>query len=465
LALILRDVEIDGRRGLDLRVRNGLVDEIGPRLAGPGRDIDAGGGAVIPGLIDHHIHLLATAAQANTLALQQVRSADELAARIGAWAAGRPAGAWLRASGYHERIGGALSRDELDRLSPRHPIRVQHQTGSLWMLNSLALEQVLMEGAPSCVERDTAGRPTGRIWRGDAWLRGRIRNDPPSLAPLGARLAALGVTAVTDASVTTDASAASLLADARRTSALPQRLVLMSGGELEAPVDGAFAVGPVKIVLDEWDLPALDDVVARIAAARAQQRAVAVHCVTGVELALALAAFDEAGSREGDRLEHGGVIGSDRIADIARLRLAVVTQPSFVYERGDRYLDEIDPAAHADLYRCSSLRAAGVPVAASSDAPYASFDPWAAMRAATQRQARGGRALGVDEIVTAATALDMFLGAQRRPGGIPRRVQVGYPADLVVLRTSLREALDALCADAVAATFIGGRLFQEGLLF
>jgi len=454
--LILRNVEIGGRPGLDVRLHSGMVAEIGVRLAGSAREMDGGGGALIPGLIDHHIHLLATAAQAETLPLEQVRCADELAARINAWAAAHPPGAWLRASGYHERIAGLLSRDELDRLAPRHPIRVQHQTGSLWMLNSLALGLVLTNDMPACVERDVAGRATGRVWRGDVWLRGRIGNAPPALGGVGARLAAFGVTAVTDASVTTDEVSAGLLADARQSGALPQRLLLMSGGKLEAPLDGAYAVGPVKIVLDEWNLPGLDELVARIANARLQGRAVAVHCVTGVELALTLAAFEEAGSRAGDRLEHGGVIGREEIAVIARLGLAVVTQPSFLFERGDRYLDENDPAVHGDLYRCASLRAAGVPVAASSDAPYASCDPWAAMRAATRRRTRSGRSVGAEEIVSATTALDMFLGAAERPGGAARTVRVGEQADLVLLRTGLSDALAVLDAELVAATFIGG---------
>jgi predicted amidohydrolase YtcJ len=454
--LVLRNVEVEGHSGQDVRLKGGRIAEIGVRLRGPDHEFDGRGGALIPGLIDHHIHLLATAAQARTLSLDEVRSAGELAARIAAWAAVRPAGAWLRVGGYHERMAGLLGRNDLDRLAPGHPIRVQHQTGSLWMLNSRALDIVLSGDAPACVERDGAGRATGRIWRGDAWLRSRIGNAPPALAPLGAQLASFGVTGVTDASASTDEGAARLLADAWRAGELPQRLMLMSAGPLEACADGAFVVGPVKIVLDEHDLPALDDMVARIAAARAQGRTVAVHCVTAVELMYTLAAFDEAGSRPRDRVEHGGIIGPEAISDIARLGLAVVTQPSFVFERGDRYLDDIDPAEHNDLYRCASLRAVGIPVAASSDAPYASFDPWAAMQAATRRRTRGGRSIGAGEIVSSRVALDMFLGASDRPGGAARRVEVGAAANLVLLKTRLQEALEELDSSLVAATFIDG---------
>ena len=147
------------------------------------------------------------------------------------------------------------------------------------------------------------------FWRGDAWLKTRIGRTAPPLAPLGADLARMGVTGMTDASATTDADTADLLARAVR----------------------AYAVGPVKILLDDHDLPPFDEMIERIGDARRQNRAAAVHCVTAGELALTLAAFDAAGSAPGDRVEHGGLIPHEAIPVLARLGLTVVTQPSFVF--------------------------------------------------------------------------------------------------------------------------------------
>ncbi|HLY79298.1 MAG TPA: amidohydrolase family protein, partial [Caulobacteraceae bacterium] len=307
------------------------------------------------------------------------------------------------------------------------------------------------------IERDAAGRPTGRIWRGDAWLRERLADAPPSLAAVGAQLAAFGITAVTDASVTTDAGGAALLAKAHRAGELPQRLTLMSGGALAAPADGAFTVGPVKVLLDDHDLPPLDDFVAWIRRARSWGRPVATHCVTASELALTLAALQSAGARPGDRIEHGGVIPAEAVTVIRALGLTVVTQPAFVLERGDRYLAEVDAAEQDDLYRCASLLAAGVPVAASSDAPYASPDPWRGIATAIQRRTLGGQPLGLSEQVAAADALAMYLGSPGSPGAAPRRVEVGAIADLCLLKTPLRDVLAAPAAECVAATLIGGR--------
>jgi predicted amidohydrolase YtcJ len=454
--LVLRNVEIEGRAGLDLRIADGRIAEIGPRLARVGDDLDGGGGALIPGLCDQHIHLLALAAQADSVALDGVTSASGLAARIADALATRAPGEWVRVTGYHEIMAGELGRADLDRLAPRHRLRTQHQTGSLWMLNSLALDAVLTGDDPECVERDAAGRPTGRIWRGDAWLRERIGVRPPPLAPIGRQLASYGVTALTDASVTTNAEAAALLAGAVRSGDLPQRLTLMSGGMLEAPGDNAFAVGPLKVLLDDHDLPDLDDFIERIERARAWDRHVAVHCVTAGELAITLAAFHAAGARPGDRIEHGGVIPEAAIPQLKALGLTVVTQPGFVFERGDRYLAEVEPDARPDLYRCASLQAAGVPVAGSSDAPYASADPWLGIAAAARRRTRSGQSLGEAERLDPTRALALYLDHPSEPGRTPRRVAVGEPADLCLLKAPLPAVLAEPSAEQVAATLVGG---------
>lgn len=451
-ALTIRNVEIAGRSGLDVHMDKGRIVAIGPGLPRTGDDLDGRGGALIPGLCDHHIHLFGLAARADSVTLEGVASADAFATHIMRAAAARPPGAWIRVFGYHEAMAGDLTREALDRLAPRHRLRVQHQTGALWILNSAALAAVGQGGDPPGLERDA-----GRIWRGDAWLRGRIAAEPPPLAPIGAQLAAYGITALTDASVTTDAETASRLADAHRAGDLPQRLTLMSGGALEAPADDAFTVGPLKVLLDDHSLPDLDDFVGRIGKARAWGRAVAVHCVTAAELALTLAAFETAGARPGDRVEHGGVIPPGAIPQLKALNLTVVTQPAFIHERGDRYAAEVDAADQPDLYRCASLLAAGVPVAASSDAPYASPDPWAGIAAAVARRSVGGRVPGPGEALDPTRALGLYLDDPAGPGVAPRRVEVGAAADVCLLSAPLAQVLADLAQPCIRATLIGGR--------
>jgi predicted amidohydrolase YtcJ len=185
---------------------------------------------------------------------------------------------------------------------------------------------------------------------------------------------------------------------------------------------------------------------------------VAIHCVTRVALVLALAAWDEAGARPGDRVEHGAVVPPELHPALRRHGLTVVTQPGFVAERGDEYRREVDPDDLPHLYPCRSLIDAGVPVGGSTDAPYTDADPWRAIAAAAARRTPSGAVLGPDEAVTVRRALDLFLSDPRSPGGPPRRVAPGAPADLCLLATPLAVALADPVAAKVVATICRGRL-------
>ena len=462
-ALLIRNAEIDGRPGLDVRVARGCIVDIGPNLrqAGDVSVIEAGGGALIPGLIDHHIHLLAEAAQRQSLRLDG-ETPGAFAERLQAAAHRTSPGAWLRATGYDEAMAGDLSLAELDRLAPEVPVRIQHRTGALWMFNSAALALLLREGdTPPPGLEQVDGEPTGRLFREDAWLAERLGPTLPDLAALGAALARHGITGVTDASAVTDADRAAALADAHRTGALPQRLMLMSRGPLSAPEDGAYAVGPVKLLLDDHALPDFGAALALVHGAGRQGRALAVHCVTQGELAFALGLWSAAGARPGDRIEHGGIIPRDAIGQIADLGLTVVTQPRFIHERGDRYLATVDPIDLPALYPCASLIEGGVAVAAGSDAPYGSPDPWAAIEAATARTTRSGQPLGLGERIGARRALGLFLGAAEAPGGAERKVEIGAAADLCLLDAPLADMLAAPSSSRVRATVIGGAAVHD----
>jgi len=52
---------------------------------------------------------------------------------------------WIRAVGYHDSVAGELDRDALDALNavdPATPLRIQHRSGVLWILNSAGLARV-----------------------------------------------------------------------------------------------------------------------------------------------------------------------------------------------------------------------------------------------------------------------------------------------------------------------------------
>jgi predicted amidohydrolase YtcJ len=391
-SLLIRDAEVEGAR-CDVRLGGGQVVELGPRLRPAGEDevIEAAGGALIPGLTDHHIHLFATAADlASTVCgPPRVRTAAELAAALSR-AAPDDRG-WIRGVRYHESVAGPLDAARLDGMRADVPVRIQHRSGALWMLNSRAAEAVGLDGAEHPgIERDGEGRATGRLRRGDEWLRGRLahsRTHAPSLRGSGRLLAGYGITGVTDATPDLAAGIVDAITSAMASGDLPQHVQLLGAplGTPLAPGSGP-TVGPWKIVLADSALPTFDELADAVSAAHRVGRPVAVHTVTRESLVLLLAVLAETGSLPGDRLEHAALIPAELIAPIRRFGLRVVTQPAFIADRGDDYLRDIPAEDHVDLYRCGSLHAARIPLALSSDAPYGPLDPWAVMSSATTRR-------------------------------------------------------------------------------
>jgi predicted amidohydrolase YtcJ len=177
--------------------------------------------------------------------------------------------------------------------------------------------------------------------------------------------------------------------------------------------------------------------------------------VTRESLVLALAVLGEAGTLPGDRIEHAAVAGPELLPLLASLGIVVVTQPGFVAERGARYRQDVPEADHADLYRYASLLDAGIRAVPSSDAPFATEDPWRVIAAAATRD------LAPAERVTTRQALDGLLTPLDDPGGAPRRITVGAPADLCLLHVPLAEALSAPDAALVAAAICDGRLQSD----
>jgi len=266
----------------------------------------------------------------------------------------------VRGVGYHESVAGELDRAALDRLRGDVPVRVQHRSGQLWVLNSAALERLGLD----C--------PDGRLHRADRLLRQRLGPEPaPSLAEVGRRLTQLGVTTVTDATHSNGPAELAAFAEARARGELPQRLVVMGSLELsDCNPPSGIEIGPVKIHLAEAELPPLDGTVETIRAAHARGRNAALHCVTRAELVFALAACEAAGVRAGDRLEHVHIAPPECVAWIARLGLTVCIQPALIAERYDDWLRDAEPRDHAWLAPVAALRRAGVTLLEGSDAPF-----------------------------------------------------------------------------------------------
>nr|WP_237421950.1 amidohydrolase family protein [Gordonia sp. SID5947] len=462
---MIRNATATGGEVVDIRCDDGRISEIGNHLPRGSRepDIDATGCRVMPGLHDHHIHLRALAATADSIRVgpPETRSAGDLRAALRSADTTVPHGEWLRAVGYHESVAGPLTRDVLDAIVPGRPVRIQHRTGAMWMLNSAACRLV---GAEDCtmpgVERDAAGHPTGRLWRMDSWLGTRIGDvapSPPDLAAMSRRAATRGVTGFTEATPGLTQASVDDLASAVYSGDVVQRIHCMSGPDIRPPASPdsvaaqRFTLGPTKILLDDDNLPTLPALTATIATAHRSGKSVAVHCVTRLQLIATMTALDDAGVLAGDRIEHGAIIPEDCFGWLRDHSTPVITQPNFPLERAEQYRAEVPAADQPDLWRLGSLLVAGVHVAAGTDAPFGGYDPWTAIQAAMTDHS--GRA--PLETVSPTVALGLFCGTPEHPT-TARTITPGAVADLMIVRGAPEDVRHGPSAVEVAATVVGG---------
>lgn len=454
--MLIRRAQLEDGPLNDVRIEREIITAIGTLAPLPGETVlEAHGGLLLPGLHDHHIHLAALAASLTSVRCgpPEVTNANGFAASLRV-----PGSGWLRAIGYHESVAGMLDTTTLDRIGADRPIRVQHRSGRMWFFNSAGLEKILSHSAPPRGLEHIDGRYTGRLFDADAWLKQVLASEPPSFKQVGALLAQVGVTGLTDMSPTNDALIARHFIEQTASQSLPQRVVLAGSLSLtDVRLSHEVELGPAKLHLHEADLVPLETAIEFIRRAHEQNRVVAIHCATEVELIYALQALKEAGTKHGDRIEHASVAPDFAVEEIARLGLAVVTQPQFISERGDAYLNDVDIESQPYLYRLRAFLDAGITLAGGSDAPFGGCDPWAAMAAAVSRHTQQGNAIGEPEALTPEQALDLYL---RVPQALNqrRRVAEDMPADLCLLDRPWAEARTAFSSAYVRTTFVGGRV-------
>jgi predicted amidohydrolase YtcJ len=170
----------------DRIVAVGTDAEVG-RLATPAtRRVDLRGRAVIPGLIDNHMHLL----RAGTTWQSEVRW-DGVGTRAAALAKLRERVKAVAPGAWIYNLGGwaieqfaddprPFTREELDKIAPNNPVFLQASYYEAY-LNSAALQQMKVDDkAPEWAVRDAKGQLTGRIT--EAGFRGMV-NRLPSLSP------------------------------------------------------------------------------------------------------------------------------------------------------------------------------------------------------------------------------------------------------------------------------------------
>jgi hypothetical protein len=136
------------------------------------------------------------------------------------------------------------------------------------------------------------------------------------------------------------------------------------------------------------------------------------------------------------RIEHCSVCPPSLARRLAALGIMAVTQPSFIYYSGDRYLRTVPAEELKHLYPIRTLLKSGVTVSASSDCPIAPANPMTGIYAAASRMTETGERVLSEEKVSPEEALRMYGENAARAifdEGIKGSISPGKLADLVVL--------------------------------
>jgi predicted amidohydrolase YtcJ len=485
-------VAVQGERILAV----GSDGEIFRRTRSPDAEvIDCGGRAVLPGFIDAHCHVLAYAASllAVDCGPDAVSSIGDIQAAVRRQAEVTAAGRWVRAVGYSEvdlAEGRHPTRWELDLAAPDHPVRLIHRSGHACVLNSLALRlcgigMETEEPPGGYMERDTAsGEPSGLLLEMNELVDRAV--PPLSWEELveGVRLASerflgAGITSVVDASHTNGPPEWELLRRLRQEGHLLSRLTAMVGYEHREAAsrwkgkeggDGCLALGAVKILIKELGeeiYPEEDALAEMVSQAHAQGWQVSIHAVEERAVAAAAGALSRSLAQlprqnHRHRIEHCGVCPPALVERIAKAGVMVVTQPSFLYYNGDRYLRQVPPQRQPYLYPLRSLLGAGVRLAAGSDCPVVGPEVVAGLYGAVARRSKGGQEVGGEESISIEEALGVYtMGAAYSffAEGERGSIAPGRLADLVVLSGDpLACGVGELLALRGQMTIVGGQV-------
>jgi len=485
----------------------------------PGTEIiDCDGLPLIPGLNDAHTHVLATAARLSALDCRSagIDSVTKLLAAIRDQAAAVPPGRWIRGYGldpsdFRERR--YPTRQELDTVTPGHPVRLEHSSGHAAFLNTRGLDTVGIDAETpdppdGVIVRDDNGDPTGLLLEMGGYLRqrlGRTRSKEEleaGVSHLSETLVSYGVTSVQDAGPENGPDQLKTFQGLTARQVFQPRVTMMVGAEKLAEVVGAglhwgygndwLRTGHAKIILTCTTgqlMPAPEDLAELALQSWSLGFPVAIHAIEQEAVAEAIHVTGMKKSTDdfvvGDsigpkfhlgarnRVEHCAECPPSLLKRLALSGAMVVTQPGFVYWRGDGYLERVEPNMLPQLYDSKRLMASGIPVAYGSDSPIIDPNPWpgiySAVTGMTKRGSKlpwpggwessdGREAHGIT--LVGALSAHSLAGAQAE-GTEDRKgmIREEMLADLALLDNPLDEnSRDEILRTKSCLTIIGGRI-------
>jgi predicted amidohydrolase YtcJ len=443
-------------------VATGETAALRARAGSAARYEDGAGRTLLPGLIDAHGHVMALGQARTQVDLSATTSLAEALAAVTAYARAHPDAAWIVGGGWNQenwKLGRFPTARELDAAVADRPVWLSRIDGHAGWANSAAMARAGIgkaskDPAGGRIERDEAGDPTGVFV--DA-ATGLVEAHVPApdahqqaeaLDTALAEMARVGLTGVHDAGI--DRATFALYrrhADQHRLTARIYAMIHGTGDDFDAiaaagPLLGYggdfLTVRAVKLYADgalgsrgaALRAPYADDpgnrgllfndpatLTAMIGKALARHYQVCVHAIGDAANGEVLDAFaaayaDHPGSSAlRNRIEHAQVVALEDIPRFVPLKLVASMQPTHATSDMNMAEDRVGPERIRGAYAWRRFLAQGTVVAAGSDFPVESPNPFFGIHAAVTRQDHAGRPPGgwyPDQRMTRIEALRAF---------------------------------------------------------
>jgi predicted amidohydrolase YtcJ len=285
------------------------------------------------------------------------------------------------------------------------------------------------------IERqEGTGEPTGLLLEMSDYLDGMItplsRDEMEwGMGQFNERCLALGITSLQDATPRNNLERWDLFAEFKERGLLTPSMTLMAGADcLPRFLERGFHFGyeahglrlgsaKIMITMTAGSIqPSRDELRNLVKEAHDNGFQAAIHAVEAEAVEEAIGAIEAIDLRgEGNvagglrhRIEHCSECPPHLVERLAQGGITVVTQPGFLYHSGERYLAQVSGHRLPWLYPMGSMKAAGVPLAAGSDAPVIPMNPLLGVYAAVTRKSESGDAVLPGEATGVEDALSMY---------------------------------------------------------
>lgn len=458
------------------------------------KTINCEGGTLIPGFNDAHLHLYSMVHRelGVDLSPRKIHCIEELQNELRNHACVTQSNFWVRGQGYDDfYLGRHPNRHDLDRAVSGRPVAITHRSLHACVLNSLALELAGISEATEdpqggAIDREPeTGAPSGLIFNMPG-IAHNCRTLNPSaeefskgLRRVNEYLLSRGVTSVQDAGAANSPERFKELRNHVDRGDIKFRITMLAGGMLLEDFvsqglsynqgDYRLRLGVAKYVLNEFDgelEPSEEELTYLVEKTSKEGYPVAIHAIGNAAVEAATRAigcakqFSPKALRH--RVEHASECTPDIIEQLRGTGIIVVSQPSFLYYSGERYLATVDQEILPYLYPYRSLLAAGVSLAGSSDSPVAPADPLTGIYAAATRHTINGLAVNSSEWIPVGAALHLFTeGSAYAAGeeGVKGTLTPGKLGDFVLLdKNPCSVDPEEIREIKVLLTIIGGKV-------